>query len=61
MSSPATPPSVAEEFKSKIAGARLEYIADCGHAPCLEKPAEFTRLLRAFRPGCFPVESALMT
>jgi pimeloyl-ACP methyl ester carboxylesterase len=54
-----TPPSVAEEFKSKIAGARLEYIADCGHAPCLEKPVAFTALLRDFLPACFAAESEL--
>src|SRR4051812_32185956 len=48
-----TPPAVAEEFKSKIAHSRLEYIEACGHAPSLEQPAIFTEKLRRFLPDCF--------
>ena len=48
-----TPPAVAEEFRSKIAHSRLEYIEACGHAPSLEQPAIFTDMLRRFLPDCF--------
>jgi len=48
-----TPPAVAEEFKSKIAHSRLEFIEACGHAPSLEQPAVFTDALRRFLPDCF--------
>jgi len=48
-----TPPAVAEEFKSKIAHSRLEYIEACGHAPSLERPAVFAEMLRRFLPDCF--------
>lgn len=34
------------EILAGIAGSRLEVIADCGHLPTLEKPAETNRLLR---------------
>lgn len=43
-----TPPFVAEEFESKIPNARLDFIDKCGHAPMLETPEEFNRILDDF-------------
>ncbi len=48
-----TPPSVAEAFRQGINHAQLCYIDDCGHAPNLEQPHAFTRLVDAFLPRCF--------
>jgi pimeloyl-ACP methyl ester carboxylesterase len=36
-----TPPEVGERFRELIPGARLTYLARCGHAPMLEQPEEF--------------------
>lgn len=41
-----TPPALAEEIAALIAGARLRVIADCGHLPPIEKPAETAALIR---------------
>ena len=46
-----TPPFVAEQFCRKIRGAELAFIDECGHAPPIEQPKEFARLLHAFRGG----------
>ncbi|MDZ7617094.1 MAG: alpha/beta fold hydrolase [Patescibacteria group bacterium] len=43
-----TPPFVAEQFCSGIRNARLNYIDECGHAPPIEQPKEFARLLHHF-------------
>lgn len=43
-----TPPFVAEEFNTKIPYSRLEFIDKCGHAPMLETPEEFNRVLEDF-------------
>jgi len=43
-----TPPEVALEMASAVAGARLEALADCGHLSTLERPAETTALLSAW-------------
>lgn len=43
-----TPPAVAEAFAEGIPGARLEWIDRCGHAPMMEHPEAFQRLLTAF-------------
>jgi pimeloyl-ACP methyl ester carboxylesterase len=48
-----TPPDVAEAFQRQITHSRLQYIEDCGHAPNLEQPVAFTKLLRDFLPQCF--------
>ncbi len=49
-----TPPEAAEQFASEIPGAELVWIDECGHAPMIEKPEEFSRALLAFgeRIGC---------
>lgn len=43
-----TPPFVAEEFHEKIANSRLDFIDKCGHAPMLETPEEFNKILEEF-------------
>jgi len=43
-----TPPFVAEEFHEGIPNAQLAYIDQCGHAPPIEQPDEFARLMREF-------------
>lgn len=48
-----TPPDVAETFRSRIDGAQLRYIDDCGHAPNLERPQIFADVLQEFLPSCF--------
>ena len=46
-----TPPFVAEEFREGISNAELVYIDRCGHAPPIEQPGEFSRILREFLEG----------
>ena len=48
-----TPPSIGEEFQSRIDGAQLEFIDACGHAPNWEQPDRFARLMDDFLPTCF--------
>lgn len=43
-----TPPFVGEKFKELISDSRLYMLDECGHAPMMEKPAEFNQLLSAF-------------
>lgn len=43
-----TPPFVAEQFCAGIRNARLAFIDECGHAPPIEQPKEFARLLHSF-------------
>ena len=43
-----TPPFVAEQFCENIDDAELVFIEDCGHAPPIERPDEFTRHLHRF-------------
>jgi 2-hydroxy-6-oxonona-2,4-dienedioate hydrolase len=43
-----TPPFVAQQFCEHIARAELVYIDRCGHAPPIERPEEFTRVLHDF-------------
>ena len=43
-----TPPFVAEKFCENIDSAELVFIDDCGHAPPIEQPDEFTRHLHEF-------------
>lgn len=43
-----TPPGVAHEFKELLPLADLEFIDECGHAPTLEKPHEFNRIVERF-------------
>jgi pimeloyl-ACP methyl ester carboxylesterase len=41
-----TPPEVAEEFHQLLSNSSLYWIDECGHAPMMEHPETFNRLLR---------------
>lgn len=43
-----TPPFVAEEFKKLIPNSEVHFIDKCGHAPMMEVPAEFNKILGKF-------------
>ncbi len=43
-----TPPFVGKEFKSLIPNSELHFIDKCGHAPMMEVPVEFNRILEGF-------------
>ncbi len=43
-----TPPMVAEEFHTLIPNSELHWIDKCGHAPMMEVPDEFNRILGDF-------------
>lgn len=43
-----TPPFVGEEFHKLIPNSELHFIDKCGHAPMMEVPTEFNRILDGF-------------
>ena len=43
-----TPPFVGEEFQKLIPNSELHFIDKCGHAPMMEVPLEFNRILEVF-------------
>jgi 2-hydroxy-6-oxonona-2,4-dienedioate hydrolase len=43
-----TPPFVAKEFNKLIPNSELHFIDKCGHAPMMEVPSEFNRILEQF-------------
>lgn len=43
-----TPPEVAVEFSQLLPNANLTWVEHCGHAPMMERPVEFNRLLKDF-------------
>lgn len=43
-----TPPEVALEFNEFLPDSELHWIDKCGHAPMMERPQEFNKLLTAF-------------
>ena len=43
-----TPPEVALEFHEELPDSELHWIDHCGHAPMMEQPAEFNRILKGF-------------
>jgi pimeloyl-ACP methyl ester carboxylesterase len=43
-----TPPMVAEEFHKLIPNSELHWIDKCGHAPMMEVPDDFNRILDGF-------------
>jgi pimeloyl-ACP methyl ester carboxylesterase len=43
-----TPPFVAKEFNRLIPNSELFFIDKCGHAPMMEVPGEFNKILEAF-------------
>ncbi|HED03321.1 MAG TPA: alpha/beta fold hydrolase [Candidatus Fraserbacteria bacterium] len=46
-----TPPKVAHEFQTHIRGAQLVFIERCGHSPPIERPEEFSQVVRDFLCG----------
>lgn len=43
-----TPPEVAIEFHEELPDSELHWIEHCGHAPMMEQPEEFNRVLKGF-------------
>jgi 2-hydroxy-6-oxonona-2,4-dienedioate hydrolase len=43
-----TPPEAAHEFMAKLQDARIVWYDRCGHAPMIEKPAEFAEAVMNF-------------
>ncbi|MBC7922261.1 MAG: alpha/beta hydrolase [Ferruginibacter sp.] len=43
-----TPPTVAHEFNRLLPSSELHFLDRCGHAPMMEHPEKFNRLLRWF-------------
>ena len=43
-----TPPFVAREFHRLIPNSELHFIDKCGHAPMMERPEEFNKILHPF-------------
>lgn len=43
-----TPPRVAHEFDSLIPNTELHFIDQCGHAPMMEQPEQFNRIVSDF-------------
>jgi pimeloyl-ACP methyl ester carboxylesterase len=43
-----TPPEVAVEFHEELPDSELHWIDHCGHAPMMEQPVEFNRVLKGF-------------
>jgi pimeloyl-ACP methyl ester carboxylesterase len=43
-----TPPDVGEEFQERLPNAELHLVDECGHAPMIERPAQFNALMLAF-------------
>jgi pimeloyl-ACP methyl ester carboxylesterase len=43
-----TPPEVAIEFHEELPDSELHWIDHCGHAPMMEQPEEFNRILKGF-------------
>ena len=43
-----TPPEVAEKFDELITNTELVFVDKCGHAPMMEHPAEFNKILEDF-------------
>ena len=43
-----TPPSVAHQFNKLISKSKLKFIDKCCHAPMMERPEEFNKILKSF-------------
>ena len=43
-----TPPFVGQEFNKLIPNSELHFIDKCGHAPMMEVPGEFNKILQGF-------------
>jgi 2-hydroxy-6-oxonona-2,4-dienedioate hydrolase len=47
-----TPAFVGEKFHELIEGSELHFVDKCGHAPMMEKPEEFNKILEMFLERC---------
>ena len=56
-----TPAEVAERFQRLIPQAELTYITNCGHAPMLEHPAVFARIVAEWLRETAPRRAAAAT
>jgi pimeloyl-ACP methyl ester carboxylesterase len=43
-----TPPQVGHEFNRLIANSELHFIDKCCHAPMMEQPEEFNRIMKKY-------------
>ena len=43
-----TPPFVGEEFNKLLPNSTLDFIDECGHAPMMEQPEKFNKILMDF-------------
>lgn len=43
-----TPPFIAEEFRQHLKNSQVQYIDNCGHVPCYEKPQECLAHIQPF-------------
>tara|TARA_S200000501_G_scaffold378531_1_gene441666 strand:- start:4172 stop:4906 length:735 start_codon:yes stop_codon:yes gene_type:complete len=43
-----TPPAVAHQFNNLISKSKLKFIDKCCHAPMMERPQEFNKILKSF-------------
>lgn len=43
-----TPPFVGEKFSELITNSKLFFLDECGHAPMMERPSDFNRILETF-------------
>lgn len=46
-----TPPIVGERFNELIENSELHWVEECGHAPMMEKPNAFNKILEGFLKG----------
>lgn len=53
-----TPPEVGEEFHSLFPNSELHFLDKCGHAPMMERPAEFNTIVSAFLARIYPPTSS---
>jgi len=43
-----TPPEAADQFMANLPDARIVWLDECGHAPMMERPAEFAEAMLGF-------------
>jgi 2-hydroxy-6-oxonona-2,4-dienedioate hydrolase len=43
-----TPPEVGTEFNQLLPDSELHFLDKCGHAPMMEQPQEFNKIVDAF-------------
>jgi 2-hydroxy-6-oxonona-2,4-dienedioate hydrolase len=53
-----TPPEVAEKFNELLPNSELHWIDQCGHAPMMEHPEQFNKLLSAWLEKTFGAPQA---